>query len=121
MFYKSRPYGKTKVISIEELKQLFQDERLSYVKLALLFGSRAIGNSHLKSDYDFALLMEDLPNESWGMVAKAWGDVGDILDLPEYDYDVIDLSHVNNALISSIKEGYVVLKGDENEFRRLFE
>lgn len=116
---KNRFYGKTKELSIEELKHLFSSESLSYIKIALLFGSRALGRSHERSDYDFALLFEDDPEEAWGMLAKAWGDIGSEFGLDEIDYDLIDLSHATDEMKSSIKKGYMVLKGDEDDISRV--
>ena len=67
MFYeKSRIYGTTKRLDIETLKKLFNDERLSFVKVALLFESRAERKEHLRSDYDFALLMDEKADDGWG-------------------------------------------------------
>jgi len=53
---KKRKYGQTKSFSIEELSHLF--DSLSYIKTALLFGSRSSSQANSKSDYDFALDMQ---------------------------------------------------------------
>lgn len=114
---KNRRYGQTKKLSSEELSRGFAS--LPYIKTVFLFGSRASGKTHSKSDYDFALEMEKLPDEIWGMQAKAWMDVCDVLGLKEYDIDVIDLASADSLLKHSVAENYILLKGDENDVPRL--
>lgn len=114
-----RRFGKTKPLSIKELTQAFACKELGYIKLVLLFGSRATNEAHLQSDYDFAIIAE--PQEApWGTIAKAWDDIGDILGLAEYDYDVVDLTTAPLGLLQSIAEGFIVLKGEADGFYRLF-
>ena len=116
---KNRKYGFTSDISVDELRQGF--DTLHYVKVALLFGSRASNNAHRKSDYDFALAMNDLSSQDWGMQAKAWMDICEFFNLREYDVDVIDFKIADKLLLKSIKEKYIVLKGDKYDIRRLFD
>ena len=54
-FYKNRIYFKTKEFSMEKLKEIFSHQKISYLTVVVLFGSRATGNFHQKSDYDFAI------------------------------------------------------------------
>lgn len=49
---KSRFYGKTKLITLEELVDTFSSEKFDYIKIALLFGSRATDEFYERSDYD---------------------------------------------------------------------
>jgi len=119
--YNKRIYGRTKEINIEELRSKFHSDKLAYIKLAVLFGSRASGRGHFQSDYDFALLSDDNEQAEWGMDAKYWNDIGDVLKLSDCDYDIVNLKKVDSNLLSSIKEHYVILKGDENELQRVFE
>lgn len=114
---KNRKYGSTKNLSLAELKNKI--DSLSYIKTAFLFGSRASGETHAKSDYDFAFEMEKLPEEHWGMQAKAWMDVCDVLGVKEYDVDIIDLSSADSYLKRAIAQNYVLLKGDKNDISRL--
>ena len=119
MIYKKRVYGKTKQITIDELSKKINS--LEYIKIALLFGSRSRGDFTIQSDYDFAILTNKSYNTSWGNISQVWNDIGDILDLAEYDYDIVDLANANRAIIDSIKESYILLKGDEIELQRLFD
>ena len=114
---KSRRYGIAKELSTEQLRTSFQS--LPYVKTAFLFGSRASGNAHAKSDYDFALEMEELANEHWGMQARAWMDVCKLFGLKEYDVDVVDLRHADSYLKHAIAKNHILLKGDSDDIPRL--
>ena len=120
IFEKKRVFGRTRVIDVAELVESFRSPKLDYVELAVLFGSRASGNTHPLSDYDFAILAKDV-DAPWGVMAKVWNDVGDVTGLPDCDYDIVDLSKPSKGILNSIKENYIVLKGDENELLRLFE
>ena len=117
MHYDKRLYGKTKNIHVEELKKTFAS--LEYVKIALLFGSRATKGAKSKSDYDFALWMDNLLNEPWGMKAKAWSEIPSLLGIADYDIDIIDLRNADKLIKSSINKAYIVIKGDHNEIRRI--
>lgn len=119
MIYKKRVYGKTKQITVDELSKKINS--LEYIKIALLFGSRSRGDFTIQSDYDFAILTNKSYNTPWGNISQVWNDIGDILDLAEYDYDIVDLANANRAIIDSIKESYILLKGDEIELQRLFD
>jgi len=107
-----RIYGKTKQIDTEQLKTVFSS--LPYVQVALLFGSRATGKSHSRSDYDFAVLLDHVPQESWGILSKVWSDLTEQLGLGDEDMDIADLERADNVLLQSISEGYIILKGDPN-------
>jgi len=114
---KSREYGKTNVLSLAQLKEGF--DNLDYIQTALLFGSRATDKAHDKSDYDFALLMIDNDKEIWGMESKAWSDLHDVFGLDDCDYDVINLKRTSSAMIESIKEAYIILKGNTDDISKL--
>jgi uncharacterized protein YutE (UPF0331/DUF86 family) len=116
-----RVYGKVKELPIDALRQAFSC--LSYVKLALLFGSRASVNElqvHGQSDYDFAVLLDKSQDCDWGHLAKVRTDLGTLLPLPDEDFDVVDLQIANAPLLKGIQAQYVVLNGDVDELRCLF-
>ena len=120
MFFKNRHYGSTKNMDISRLKILFQDKKLSYIRLALLFGSRANNQQTSKSDYDIAILADDSLKYDWGLLSKAYNDIGDVLNLAEYDYDVVDLNKANSLMKNNIKQNHQIIKGDDNDFQRIF-
>ena len=109
---KSRVYGRTKEISIDALKNAFASSEADFIKVALLFGSRAVGRQHARSDYDFALLMDEKCDAPWGVKAKAYNLIEDLLGLDACDIDIVDLKSADNVVRESIKEGYIVLKGE---------
>ncbi len=117
--YKNRIYGKTKEIDPSTLKKLFHNKKLDFITIALLFGSRAREKHHNRSDYDFALLMDSSADDGWGIKAKAYNLIGDLFDLDDCDFDIVDLQHSDNIILDSIKENYIILKGDKNEISRL--
>ena len=45
--------------------------------------------------------------------------IGKELGLDEVDYDVIDLSKAIPEMLSSIKKGYIILKGDKDDISRI--
>lgn len=114
MIHESRRiYGKVKKMSLESLQQAFT--QLSYVKIAVLFGSRAdlcLSKVTEQSDYDFAVLMDKSRPCDWGHLAQVRTDLGTLLALPDEDFDVVDLEFASPALLTSIREQYQVLKGD---------
>jgi predicted nucleotidyltransferase len=103
-----------KNITVDELKKLFST--LDYLDIVLLFGSHAVGRSNSFSDYDFAVTGEF--ESSWEF-AKSWIDIASLLDLSDEDIDVINLKNASKLLKSSIKEGYIVLKGEKSKVLRL--
>lgn len=116
-----RVYGKVKKMSLESLRQAFT--QLSYVKIALLFGSRAdlsLSKVTEQSDYDFAVLMDKSRPCDWGHLAQVRTDLGMLLALPDEDFDVVDLECASPALLTSIGEQYQVLKGDCHAVQCLF-
>jgi predicted nucleotidyltransferase len=118
--YNKRVFGKTKNISHDNLKVLFSNEKLNYIKLVLLFGSRVSQDYHLQSDYDFAVLVDDGFKNDWGEMSSVWNDICDVLNLADCDIDIVDLKNCNSGIINSIKENYIILKGDDSELQRLF-
>lgn len=118
-FYKNRFYFKTKNYSYLSLKEIFSNELFSYLAVVVLFGSRIDGTYNEKSDYDFAVYTSKDITNPWGELAHIWNDFSKILDLHECDYDIINLKDASVNIKNSIKEGYVLLKGTEDELQRL--
>jgi len=122
MLHESRRiYGRAKKLSMDSLRQAFA--QLPYVKIALLFGSRAGENSAVReqSDYDFAVLMDKSQPCSWGHIARLRIELGECLALPDEDFDLVDLDMVTPELMESIEKQYRILKGDSHAVRSLFE
>jgi predicted nucleotidyltransferase len=105
------------VIGLAELRSFFADR--PYVKLAILFGSRASGRAEPQSDYDFAVAFAPTFADPWEGVAVLRSECNALLKLADEDFDVVDLSRADAAVLSGIRAGHVVLKGDADEIRRL--
>ncbi len=118
---KSRVYGRTKALSIDTLKNAFTSAEADFIEVALLFGSRALERQHPRSDYDFALLMNENSDAPWGVKAKAYNLIEDLLGLDSCDIDIVDLKNADPVVKESIKEGYVILKGNKDAISRLLE
>ena len=119
MIETKRIYGRTKELSVEELRELFQDSRLAFIEVALLFGSRAKGKTHPRSDYDFALLMKEDADVGWGSKARAYNAIEEVTGLGDGDIDIVDLAHLNRAIKHTIKEAYIVIKGSADAIARV--
>ena len=92
---------------------------MSSTRIVILFGSRALGTSHERSDYDFAVLLKSDKADAWGKMSKVWVDIGYNFKLDEVDYDVIDLLTVTKEMKHSISNGYIILKGDKDDISRI--
>ena len=117
--YKNRIYGITKEIDTQELEMLFQKPEAWFIEVALLFGSRVTGTAHSRSDYDFALFMNQSADEGWGLKAKAYTLLSDLLGLDDCDIDIVDLKMADKVILDSIKEGFIILKGNKDDISRL--
>lgn len=87
------------LLSIAELKKLSPQiaEKIPYLKILVLFGSRTKGNIHRKSDWDFAVVYDEeirknyIENNAfvWFEVPEKLGNIfqinSDIIDLVELD------------------------------------
>ena len=117
---RKRLFGKTKDLTYIQLQELLNIKKLDYIEIIVLFGSRADNTQHIQSDYDFAIYAKESSKYGWGVISEVWNDIGEVLDLAEYDYDIVDLAYANRSIIGSIKENYILLKGDRDELQRLF-
>ena len=104
-----------KEIDIAKMRKVF--ETFPQVSIALLFGSRAANSAHRFSDYNFAIVA-DVDRWEFG---RLWVEIAHRLGVGEDDIDLIDLTTASKGLKKSIKEHYILLKGNENELARLLE
>lgn len=91
--------------TIEELRELSQQlpEKIPYLKMLVLFGSRATGKTHANSDWDFAALYdEQLREESRKNRGFAWfevpGLIGQVLNINSDNIDVVELNNCSPLL-----------------------
>ena len=96
---------------LERLRKLLKDKG---VKLAILFGSRAINKETTYSDFDIAILADDIDLEI--LIC----DIAKAINVPE---DLIDVILINDdlpyeLLFNIFREG-VLLVGDQELFEEL--
>lgn len=114
---KSRRYGRTKLLSLEALQECFRDPELEGVEYAVLFGSRAAGSATARSDYDLAVYATG--EYPWGIQSAVWDTLTRRCGVEDCDLDVVDLRRAGAALLGSVAEAYVMLKGEKDGFSRL--
>ena len=92
-----------KILTLEELKVLSPQlpEKIPYLKMLVLFGSRARGDIHANSDWDFAALYDEEARKAYIKDnAWAWFEVPQLLgQLYEINSDQIDVVELNNCSI----------------------
>ncbi len=113
----------------EDLKILSSQlpEQIPYLKMLVLFGSRATGQTHADSDWDFAALydvtkrQEYLKNKTWG-----WFEVpsilGKIFNLNSEEIDVIDLERCLPLIAHSVAtNGKLIYEKEVGDFEKFKE
>lgn len=103
-------------------------EQVPYLKLLVLFGSRARGDNFPSSDWDFALLFDEElrqqyePGGGWNCY-RSWSVLQQILGLDDDEIDWIDLKNASDVLAHTIAfEGKVIYEktaGEFEAFRRI--
>lgn len=117
---------KLKTPTLEELKLLSQQlpEKIPYLKMLILFGSRARGDTHGKSDWDFAALYDEEIRETFcNNRGFAWFEVpGIIEEFFSINSDNIDIVELNRAspLIAHFvaRDGKLLYEKEPGEFEK---
>jgi uncharacterized protein (DUF433 family)/predicted nucleotidyltransferase len=104
---------------IAEIPQII--EQVPYLKLLVLFGSRARGDHDQKSDWDFAFLCDEEMRKQYekgGWDAyRTWGILQRAYNLGDDQIDVVEIKNCSNLLAHSIaKEGQVIYERNPGEF-----
>ena len=112
--------------SITDLKLALPQilEQIPYLRLLVLFGSRARGDSEEFSDWDFALLFDEElrrqyePGGGWHCY-RSWGVLQQILDLGDDEMDWIDLKNASDLLAHEIaQDGVVIYESEPGIFQQ---
>jgi len=99
-----------KISTLTKLKALSPQfaEKIPYLKLLVLFGSRATGHIHTESDWDFAALYDEEIRRAYMKDAWSWFEIDLILsqvfDIPDTKIDVVELNRCSPLI------GYVVAR-----------
>jgi predicted nucleotidyltransferase len=108
-------------VSFEALRECFRHKELDGVIYVVLFGSRARGTMHPRSDYDLAYVADASLNRGWGVAAELWRRVTECCGLPETDLDLVDLEQASPVLLDDIAEAFIMIKGERSGFLELLE
>jgi predicted nucleotidyltransferase len=86
-------------------------DRIPYLKMLILFGSRARGDTHAKSDWDFAALYDgELREESCKDRGFAWFEVpvilGEAFNLNSDEIDVVELHRCSQWFVNLQRLNY---------------
>jgi uncharacterized protein (DUF433 family)/predicted nucleotidyltransferase len=96
-------------------------KQVPYLKLLVLFGSRARGDHDPQSDWDFAFLCDEELRKQYeeggfGFL-RVWGILQQIYKLGDDQLDAIDLKECSNILAHNIaKDGQILYEFEPGEF-----
>jgi len=115
--------------TLTELQEIASQlpDRIPYLKMLILFGSRARGDTHAKSDWDFAALYdEELREESCKDRGFAWFEVPGILgkafSLNSDEIDVVELNRCSQPIAHFIaRDGILLYEQEPGEFEKFIE
>lgn len=116
--------NKQEKLNIKELKNLAQKlpEKLPYVKMLILFGSRARGDIHEKSDWDFALLYDQemrkecLKDRPYGWFADSIY-LNELFELNTEYIDTVNLNTCSDFIAHYIaRDGILLYEENQGEF-----
>lgn len=99
-------------------------EQVPYLKLLVLFGSRARGENFPSSDWDFALLFDEElrqqyePDGGWNCY-RSWIVLQQVLGLGDDEMDWIDLKNASDLLAHKIAlDGVVIYESEAGLFEQ---
>ena len=116
-----------KVVSTaEQLKKLSSKlaENIPYLKMLVLFGSRATGKIHAKSDWDFAALYDETIRKSY-VDTNPWlwfevpSKLNELYHLPEDRVDVVDLNNCSRLVAHFVaRDGKLIYEEEKGLFQQ---
>lgn len=101
-----------------DLEQLLQE--IPYLKMLILFGSRARGDTHSNSDWDFAVLYdEELRRQT--VEGFGWfrdiGIIGDCFNLNSDNIDVVEIERCSELMAHHIaRDGKLIYEQESGLF-----
>ncbi len=93
-------------------------EKMPYLKMLILFGSRAINKVHNQSDWDFAVFLDqELSKNNIFIKIEIANILGDLLKINSDNIDVIILNNCSLLLAHNIaKDGKLILETEQEMF-----
>ncbi|BAQ61520.1 hypothetical protein GM3708_1926 [Geminocystis sp. NIES-3708] len=99
-------------------------EKMPYIKMIILFGSRVRGDIHDRSDWDFAIsydkeiVAKTMKNKASGWFAYSI-DLNDIFELKTDHIDIVDLNNCSDFITHYIaRDGVLIYEKDQGEFEQ---
>ena len=98
--------------------------KIPYLKMLVLFGSRATGKTHAKSDWDFATLYdEDKRKACIGERAFAWFEIpqklGEVFEINSDEIDVVELNKFSSLIAHFVaRDGKLLYESEPGEFEK---
>ncbi|MDB9510084.1 nucleotidyltransferase domain-containing protein [Kamptonema animale CS-326] len=99
-------------------------EKIPYLKMLVLFGSRARGDTHAKSDWDFAALFDEelrkihVANNTWKLL-EVPQIIGEVFNLNSDQIDVVELNNCSHIITHFVaKDGKLIYEKEPGEFER---
>ncbi|AFZ09735.1 DNA polymerase beta domain protein region [Oscillatoria nigro-viridis PCC 7112] len=112
--------------TLTELQEIASQlpEQIPYLKMLILFGSRARGDTHAKSDWDFAALYDEkLREESCNNRGFAWfevpGILGEAFSINSDEIDVVELNRCSPLIANFIaRDGKLIYEQESGQFEQ---
>ena len=104
--------------TLDHLKALSPQyhEKIPYLKMLVLFGSRARGDNHPKSDWDFAVLYDETqrPHRNYLEIYQV---IANLFAIPNDKIDIVDLDRCSHLIAFYIaKEGILLYEREQGKF-----
>jgi uncharacterized protein len=114
-------------IASSDIVEIFKDfalqipEQLPYLKMLILFGSRAKGKANEDSDYDFAILYDREMYEASKRNGLSWfslySKLENIFGLPNEKADIVDLNKCSEIFAHIIaRDGKLIYEKESGEY-----
>ena len=113
-------------LSVEQLKNLSSNltKNIPYLSMLVLFGSRATGKVHSKSDWDFAAIYDETIRKSYVDINPwLWFEVpsklSELYHLPEDRVDVVDLNNCSQLVAHFVaRDGKLIYEEEKGLFQQ---
>lgn len=110
--------------TLTELQEIASQlpDQIPYLKMLILFGSRARGDTHAKSDWDFAALYDEkVREESCNNRGFAWfevpGILGQVFGINSDEIDVVELNRCSSLIAHFVaRDGKLLYEKEPGEF-----
>ncbi|MBH8553485.1 nucleotidyltransferase domain-containing protein [Nostocaceae cyanobacterium CENA357] len=112
--------------TITELREFAQQisEKIPYLKMLILFGSRATGNTNAKSDWDFAVLYDQEKREAYVqdnafLLFELPMVLGELFKINSDQIDVVELNQCSELVSHFVaRDGRLLYEDNLGEFEK---